>query len=519
MPRPEEPRGGAVAWKGGTLNYEVPSPELNAEKCGTTYPYVYFRALRHFLRQTPYIRCMEDSIQGVSDDSEPGSENERREKLFRLRNRLARQPGDLELIEEYVGLVLDSTSQEDGAEDLETYDRLEGFLLSRAEDVEPEEIDALLEMANNLDERRERVLRQSEPDVQSSETDQKAVDAYEKRGKDGIDTTVPENPEEAEQKLSLSKAVQALIRDQDREPLDGLSNLIERLQVATQADTSLRRAKQIIESAREESDSSQAAYILQSAEQAIQQLVMKRSDLGSARREKIQETVQELERVSGKITKARRSEEDRRRWERFLDGHGEDLEELESWDPHGEEKQFREKFQSVSDGEDGSTKLSMAKTRKEPRRNILTKKIARLKDLLQTMSSVTDEMSTSSGQEKARKKIESLSQTLEAAQQKREQVYNEFALARIRKCFSKAEGETGAWDDKAGIADQLVKYLAEVDQRFLTSEVGRSYSEVFEHLYGKLKRAKSDDDFEEEGRKLNVLKRMNETEVIGIESF
>jgi hypothetical protein len=98
-------------------------------------------------------------------------------------------------------------------------------------------------------------------------------------------------------------------------------------------------------------------------------------------------------------------------------------------------------------------------------------------------------------------------------------VYNEFALARIRKCFSKAEGETGAWDDKAGIADQLVKYLAEVDQRFLTSEVGRSYSEVFEHLYGKLKRAKSNDDFEEEGRKLNVLKRMNEAEVIGIESF
>ncbi len=316
---------------------------------------------------------MQDSIQGVSDESEPGSENERREKLFRLRNRLARQPGDLELIEEYVGLVLDSTSQEDGAEELETYDRLEGFLLSRAEDVEPEEIDALLEMANNLDERRERVLRQSEPDVQSSETDQKAVDAYEKWGKDGIDTTVPENPEEAEQKLSLSKAVQALIRDQDREPLDGLGNLIERLQVATQADTSLRRAKQIIESAREESDSSQAAYILQSAEQAIQQLVMKRSDLGSARREKIQETVQELEGVSGKITKARRSEEDRRRWERFLDGHGEDLEELESWDPHGEEKQFREKFQSVSDGEDGSTKLSMAKTRKEPKRNTLTR--------------------------------------------------------------------------------------------------------------------------------------------------
>lgn len=462
---------------------------------------------------------MKAPTQKGSNDSMSGSENENREELFRMKNRLARQPGDTDLIKEYVGLMLDSTGQEEGAEKLETYDRLEGFLLSRAEDVEPEEVDDLLNMTAELDERREKVLQQSRPDVQVSEAGQRVIDTYEEWQEDGIDATVPKDPDEAKQKLSLSEAVQALIRDQDREPLDGLGSLIGRLQVATQADGSLSRAEQMIESAEDESGSSQAAYILQSAEQAVQQLVMKRDDLGSARREKIHEVLRNLESVSNRITEARRSEEDRRRWEAFLDDHEEDLDKLESWDPGEEWRQFREKFQSVPDGDDGSTKLSIAKTRKEPAENVLTKKVVRLEGLMQTVSRAADEMRTPSGQKAVKEKIESLSETLEAARQKREQVYNEFALARIRKCFSKAEGETGAWDDKAGIADQLVKYLAEVDQRFLTSEVSRSYSEVFEYLYGKLKGAESADDFEEEGRKLNVLKRMKETEVIGIEAF
>jgi len=75
---------------------------------------------------------------------------------------LARKPGDLELVEEYVDLVLDSTSQEQGAEKIETYDRLESFLLERAGDVEPDEVDALLDIASDLDKRREKALRQSD---------------------------------------------------------------------------------------------------------------------------------------------------------------------------------------------------------------------------------------------------------------------------------------------------------------------------------------------------------------------
>jgi hypothetical protein len=93
-------------------------------------------------------------------------------------------------------------------------------------------------------------------------------------------------------------------------------------------------------------------------------------------------------------------------------------------------------------------------------------------------------------------------------------------MERLKNGFEKAQEEgVGLWNDEEEIADVLVEYLAEIDQRYLTSEVGRCYSEVFNTLYGKLKKAKGEGDFDEKGRKLNALKRMYETDTILPERF
>jgi len=337
----------------------------------------------------------------------------------------------------------------------------------------------------------------------------------------GIDTTIPQDTEETKQKLSLCKGMRAFIRDQGETPLDELGSLIDRLQAASQADESLRRAEQMIETAEEESNHSKATYILQSAEQAVQQLVTSRRDLGAVRRERIQEMIRELENVSDTLAKVQRSEQDRRRWESFLEEHEEALEEFESWDPKQSKYWFKDVTGTVSKRDDEGSTLSHAKTKREPGGDThLTEKITELEDLIQILSRVADEIRSPSGQEVIEDKIGGLSETLEAARLKRQQVYNEFALARIRKSFSEAKEAMGwTYNSKQGIADAMVDYLAEVNQKCLTSEVGRCYSEVFEHLYGKLKKAKSEEDFEEEGRKLNVLKRMHESKTIGAEAF
>lgn len=448
----------------------------------------------------------QNPTQNTLGESEPESEAERREKLFHLKNRLSRQPGDPGLIKEYVDLVLDSTSREDPADRLETYGQIESFLLERAGDVEPGEVDALLEMASSLDERREEALQQSEPDVQMYEEDRKVVDTYRDWRESGVDTTMPGDPEETGRKLSLCKKVNALVRDRGKESLDGLESLIDRLQTASQVDESLNRAEQMIESANEEANHSQATYLLQSAEQIISQLVTRRGDLDEARRSKIKSKIREIEDLSKRVSKKQKEERDERRLEEFLDTHGEEFKELDAWDIYGNWYRFKDKYR--------------AKTKKEPRDSSpFTSKIQQLEEMLRVLSKLAESMSTEAGLEQVEPRLEAMDVKVEYTRKRREQTYNEFAMTRIRACLSEAEDATGAWNNKEKIADQLVKYLAEVDQRYLTSEVGRCYSEAFEYLYGKLKRAKSKDDFQEEGRKLNVLKRMHEAETIGIEAF
>jgi hypothetical protein len=448
-----------------------------------------------------------------------GFQDNRREKLFDIRNKLSRHPGDLKIIEEYVDLLLKATGDAGVTGKLEAYDRIEAFLFERTEEVGPDEVDDLLEIASDIDERREEVLGQSESVEEESRHDQKVIDTHEEWKENRVDNTIPLDPKEAERKFSLCKKVRSLIRDQNREMIEGLPELIDQLQSATGADELFQRFDRIIESVTADIGSPEATYLLQSAEQTVSQLVTRRDDLDESRSSKIESKLRELEDLSSRVSKKRQEAKDQRRWREFLDKCGEELEELEAWDIYGDWYRFRDVSLAVPD-EDGGTTLSIAKTKKEPRNNSpFTTKIKQLEEMLQSLSQVAEGMRTEVGLEQVEPKIEAIDVKLEHTRERRGQTYNEFAMARIRKCLSEAEDATGTWSDKEEIARQLVKYLAEVDQRYLTSEVGRCYSEAFEYLYGKLKRAKSKDDFEEEGRKLNVLKRMQEKEAIGIDAF
>ena len=144
----------------------------------------------------------------------------------------------------------------------------------------------------------------------------------------------------------------------------------------------------------------------------------------------------------------------------------------------------------------------------------------KLEKLIQELDRTLSKMRQPSNRDAVRSELEAVSNAHEGISQRRQQVYNQFAMARLKSGFAKAQEDgVGLWDDKEEIANVLVDYLAELDQRYLTSEVGRCYSEVFETLYSKLKKAKGEDDFDEEGRKLNALKRMYETETVVPDQF
>ena len=446
---------------------------------------------------------------------------ERREPLFRITNRLSQDPGDLDHIREYLDFLLESIDGADPVDALEYYDHLEGFLLERAEDVGPDAVDELLSLAEELDEHRQDVLAQTEQRAGTQESDPEIAATLQTWREEGVEADVPETTEDVQEKLERTRNVRALAETRGGPVPDGVERLVRRLETAIEVDERLDQVRSLIEAAEAETEVSEAAYILQSAEQVVQQLVVKRFEVGDERTKRIESTVRDLESASDEISHRKRAQQDRRKWSAFRDDHENALQEADELVPENIEGDFLQEFETeIALGTEVETGRRAQKTGMEPESNVLTQKIEGLRGLLQKIDRLSSLLQTETVQGTVEKKIEMIDNKLTGVQQRREQVYNEFALARIRRAFSEAEDAIGkVKHDKEGIADALVDYMAEVDRRYLTNEVGTCYSEVFQHLYEKLKKAKSEDDFDTEGRKLNALKRMQEREPITPEAF
>ncbi len=454
---------------------------------------------------------MSDSVQDLN-----ATKDESRERLFRLTNRLSRNPGDLEVIKDYVEFVLNSESAQQSTDKLDQYDRLESFLLGRAGEVNPDQLSELVRIAETIDERRQEVIQKTNSEFVTQEADQEVLETLRECRENGVDTEVPSDHGKARAKLERYRKVRSANQSRNGEAIAELGDVIAKLETAVETDQILLDIRSKLQSAENSSQISEAGYILQSAEQHIGQLVTQKGKLGEDRKKEVEEAVKELHDVSRQVSRRQREAEDRRRWDTFMENHGEELEELLSWSPpSGRAKRFKPDQFSVQDEQTGGSRLVESKTSREPRDELITPKIQRIQELLVRLNEAKMEMQTSDMKATAEDRIDELEEKLNGLNQRREQTYNEFAMRRIRRCLEEAENKTGTtWNDKEGIADALVKYLGDVDQRFLTSEVGRCYSEVFGYLYDKLKRAKSNDDFEEEGRKLNALKRMNKVETL-----
>jgi hypothetical protein len=438
-----------------------------------------------------------------------------RDELFKITNRLAQSPGDLGHIRQYVNFLLEAIDESKPAEALEHYDRIEAFLLDRAANVDAADVEDLLAIVSTLDERRRTVAEEAEENVQESEADRETVETLEKWGERGVESTVPESLPEAQSKLQRCRDVRNLARLRNVEEPEGLESLTRRLQSAIETDKLLNQAESLIQAAAAEEHPAEAAYVLQSAEQTVQKLVMKRFEVGDARTEKVESVVRSLEDASQTISRRRRTKQDQQRWEDFKEHHRGTLDFARDLDPEN----VTGSFTALQLG-GGEVKTPGEKTKRDPKDNQLTQAIDDLQQLLQQLNQTAAETQTEELTSTVSEHAEMIESKLDVLRQRREQMYNEFALARLERAFEKAEDAMkGIGTDTEGIADALIEYVAEIDQRYLTSEVGQSYSEVFQHLYSELDDVKSSDDFDNKETKLGTLKRMREKEAMDLRSF
>lgn len=100
----------------------------------------------------------------------------------------------------------------------------------------------------------------------------------------------------------------------------------------------------------------------------------------------------------------------------------------------------------------------------------------------------------------------SIQQNVQKISKEQHRLYNQWAIKMIKSALKECESEKGIiFDNKAEIGEAMVKHLSEIDTRYLTMEVNRMYSEVFDYMYKSLHDPKNSNDFEDNSRKLARL--------------
>lgn len=119
-------------------------------------------------------------------------------------------------------------------------------------------------------------------------------------------------------------------------------------------------------------------------------------------------------------------------------------------------------------------------------------------------------------------KIEnSIQENVNKISKEQHQEYNQWAIREIRRALKSGVEAMGIRTNRRGIGYAMITHLGHIDTRYLTIEVNRMYSEIFEYLYKELKKPKRVEDIDDESntKRLGVLKKMYDKPYKNITEF
>jgi len=427
---------------------------------------------------------------------------DRRERLFHLANSIYHNPDNIDALRQYATLIISSAGKDGRASPsdvLNVCDQMEGLLLDQARRVNSQYVSDILALAEDLDSVRAMALIEGDSTKEdvgqtSAPEDEDLLHTLRSWQESGLPVDVPTDFQNLKDALDEAREVQAVIQRRDDGVLNGLDFWINRLEATVEVHYVLEEANERIEAALSEDEITEAAYLLQSAERAIQQLVMSRLEVDGAWRSRIHAITRRLEEASQSTAQRKRLRADQRRWNTLERDHS-NIPELLS-----------EGLPSVPNTvQRGYSKF--------------TKRIESRETVLRALNRTLSQLQTRNLQQKAVGLIEQLSDQMEELHTRRQQAYNKYALHYIAKALKEGVSQTGVMGDKKLLSEAMITHLGKINRQYLTEEVSRAYSEVFELLYGKLRKAKSKEDFDEPGRKLHLLKRMADRDSSPIDSF
>lgn len=404
-------------------------------------------------------------------------QNKYKEASYYFINALAKAPGEIQIIKNYADtlfkLVTVSHCQGDIEEAFRQFEWLEMFLMDRLTFVRTEDVPQIIDLASNYAKNKTSLFPTPEDfaDPEEKRLEEK-LNQY-KNNKLAENTKLEEFEE-------LREYLDTIEYEDEEGLLEQLDLKINIKRNDQQARKLLEEGKALMSLSKELNSSSEKAYCLQICENIIRQLVVQKTLLNDQIKIEIDKLLKDLSEASKNIVDKSREEESKIIWDKFENDNNDNLRLIRTWS-------FPESLRS----------------------SLCQGQLDRIQKVILNIQKTVSQLTHNDYSDKASELIEQLSKFEEKANISQQKSYNEWAISNLKSAMQKGtEYVKTVKDDKAGIGETLIKYLAKIEPRFLTQEVQRIYSEVFEYLFNKLKKPKDEEDFEDNVRKLKVLKDM-----------
>ena len=391
-----------------------------------------------------------------------------------------------ELVEQIVAAKEKEGKRSEAAELLE---KLAALFYGQALQVQWQSVEAVVAKATEYQKWAEK-LRQEEYTATPSGGDSQKWQELKQRLLAGKALEVPTDRQKAEEQLRDWEPLLAVARmnavPEDEQAIRRLKNHLK----AVQAVLAFHRGKEIMNEylnlAKGETSPTLSAMILQQAELTLRELAAVNALLPPGLANEVTELVQQLNDAAIEASKRQAKESSQKAWEGFLKEKSIDsrIAATKNWNPPDK---------VAADG-------------------ACTRKLEDVEVLMREIQAMIPLLSDFQTREKAVNLLEDLSKEAERISKARQNRYCRWALEHILSALQMYEGNRG-WldDDEVAFGDALINELGPIDESLLTFETRRCYSEVFETIFGELRKGKSK-DIQKKGSKMYVLKGMLEKE-------
>jgi hypothetical protein len=426
-----------------------------------------------------------DATRALDQAKQLTSEGQYGEAVYYFTNALSHAPGDMGVIDAYRQAVLETlavATQADGDADerMQQLDWLEAFLLDQTAQVSCENVPALLAQVQDVHKRRA-ALQQAAPVQVDPETEAMAG-RLTKLQKGKLKLSIPTKVEALQERIELLTALKDYaVTDgglsNDDEAVAKLETHLGQLNDILRFELLRQEVEALLDLASKQASTDSAAYTLQLCESNIREVVVLGHRVDKKRKSAGAALVEKLRATSDGIAERSRKESSKAAWAELQGTIEKPLTEAKKWRPPSK----------------GSANRSCQS------------QLERVEQLSRQLSKGYPRLSHPDYQAKAEQQMEVVQSLAATAGQEQQKSYNAWAMKQIRLGYENGEDETGAFGDEEKLGALMVQFLGGIDTRYLTADVQRCYTEVFEYLFKGLKGPKNKQDFKTKGRKLKVL--------------